>query len=615
MNPMRILGISAYYHDSAAALVEDGDIVAAAQEERFSRKKHDARFPVHAVWYCLEQVGAALEDVDFLVFYDKPLVKFERLLETYLAYAPDGFRSFLAAMPVWLKEKLFLKDLLKKELAAVGMCKVEKLPPLLFTEHHQSHAASAFFASPFEKAAVLCMDGVGEWATTSVWLGEGNRLVPQWELDFPHSLGLLYSAFTYFTGFKVNSGEYKLMGLAPYGEPKYAELIVDKLLSLKEDGTFRMDMRYFNYANGLTMTNRRFDALFGGPPRKPESPVTQREMDIAASIQQVTEEVVLRLGRTLHRELGSDYLCLAGGVALNCVANGRLLREGPFKDVWIQPAAGDAGGSVGAALCVWHEYLNNPRTNNGSDQMKGAYLGPRFSDHDIQVYLDGVGAKYTRLDDADLMPRLAELLDQENVLGWLQGRMEFGPRALGGRSIIGDPRRQSMQSVMNLKIKYRESFRPFAPSVLAERVSDYFELDRTSPYMLLVAPVREQIRIPMTEDQHKLFGIEKLNVPRSDIPAITHVDYSARIQTVQKDTNPRYYSLLKAFEARTGCPVLVNTSFNVRGEPIVCTPEDAYRCFMRTEMDYLVLENFLLAKSEQPAWEKDDSWQKEFELD
>jgi carbamoyltransferase len=612
---MRILGISAYYHDSAAALVEDGDIVAAAQEERFSRQKHDARFPSDAVRYCLDQVKSQLADIDYLVFYDKPLIKFERLLETYLAYAPDGFRSFVAAMPVWLKEKLFLKDLLKKELAAIGQCQVKALPPLLFTEHHQSHAASAFFASPFQTAAVLCMDGVGEWATTSVWLGQGNTLNPQWELDFPHSLGLLYSAFTYFTGFKVNSGEYKLMGLAPYGEPKYANLILDKLLSLKGDGTFRMDMRYFSYANGLTMTNRRFDALFGGPPRTPETPITQREMDVAASIQHVTEEIVLRLGRTVHQELGTDNLCLAGGVALNCVANGRLLREGPFNDIWVQPAAGDAGGALGAALSVWHEYLNNPRQTNGSDHMQGAFLGPQFSNDDIRAYLDGIGAKYVRLEDAHLMPQLAELLEQEYVLGWFQGRMEFGPRALGGRSIIGDPRSKRMQSVMNLKIKYRESFRPFAPSVLAERVSDYFELDRQSPYMLLVAPVSKQIRIPMTENQQQLFGIEKLQVPRSEIPAITHVDYSARVQTVQQATNPRFYDLLKAFAARTGCPVLVNTSFNVRGEPIVCTPEDAYRCFMRTEMDYLVLENYLLAKREQPAWNKDDSWKQEFELD
>jgi len=612
---MNILGISAYYHDSAAALVQDGKLLAAAQEERFSRKKHDARFPQNVVRYCLSEAGLSLSDIDHIVFYDKPLIKFERLLETYLAYAPDGFRSFVAAMPVWLKEKLFLKDLLKKELAAVGQCKVKDLPPLLFTAHHQSHAASAFFPSPFEKAAVLCMDGVGEWATTSVWLGEGNTLTPQWEIDFPHSLGLLYSAFTYFTGFKVNSGEYKLMGLAPYGEPKYVDLIFDKLLSLKDDGTFRMDMQYFNYANGLTMTNRRFADLFGGPPRKPESPVTQREMDIASSIQAVTEEVVLRLGRTLHVELGTDYLCLAGGVALNCVANGRLLREGPFRDIWIQPAAGDAGGALGAALSIWYEYLDNLRLVDANDGMNGSYLGPRFSDEEIRNYLGSINASYSRLDDTELMPQLADILAQDKVVGWFQGRMEFGPRALGGRSIIGDPRSQNMQSIMNLKIKYRESFRPFAPSVLAERVSDYFELDHSSPYMLLVAPVSEDIRLQMTEQQTRLFGIEKLKVPRSRIPAITHVDYSARVQTVHPETNPRYYDLIQHFEALTGCPVIVNTSFNVRGEPVVCSPEDAYRCFMRTEMDYLVLENYLLAKSDQPAWSTDDSWQDEFELD
>jgi carbamoyltransferase len=612
---MRILGISAYYHDSAAALVVDGQIVAAAQEERFSRKKHDARFPQHAVDYVLQEAGEKIADLDYIVFYDKPLIKFERLLETYLAYAPDGFRSFVAAMPVWLKEKLFLKDQLKKQLSELGGCKVGELPQLLFTGHHQSHAASAFFPSPFEKAAVLCMDGVGEWATTSVWLGEGNTLTPQWEIDFPHSLGLLYSAFTYFTGFKVNSGEYKLMGLAPYGTPKYRDLILDKLLDVKADGTYRMDMRYFNYANGLTMTNKRFDALFGGPPRKPESQVSQREMDLASSIQAVTEEIVLRLGNTVHKELGTDYLCLAGGVALNCVANGRMLREGPFKDIWIQPAAGDAGGALGAAISVWHEYLDKPRAVDGADNMAGSYLGPKYSDADIKGYLDSVGAKYLRMDDAELMPRLAEILDQENVIGWYQGRMEFGPRALGGRSIIGDPRSKKMQSVMNLKIKYRESFRPFAPSILEERVSDYFEMEGGSPYMLLVAPVSERIRIPMSDEQKNLFGIERLNVPRSEIPAITHVDYSARIQTVSKKTNPRYHALIKQFEQRTGCPVIVNTSFNVRGEPIVCTPEDAYRCFMRTEMDYLVLENFLLAKGDQPAWEKDDSWKNEFELD
>ncbi len=612
---INILGISAYYHDSAAALLCNGVIVAAVQEERFSRKKHDPRFPSHAIAYCLAEGSVEAQELDYIVFYDKPLVKFDRLLETYLAYAPKGFRSFLAAMPIWLKEKLYLKNLLRTELSTTGACKVRELPPLMFTEHHQSHAASAFFPSPFERAAVLCMDGVGEWATTSVWLGDGHSLTPQWEIDFPHSLGLLYSAFTYFTGFKVNSGEYKLMGLAPYGESKYKDLILDKLLTLKEDGTFRMDMQYFNYTTGLTMTNDRFDRLFGGPPRLPESPVTQREMDIAASIQAVTEEIVLRLANTTYQELDTDYLCLAGGVALNCVANGRLLREGPFKDIWIQPAAGDAGGAVGSALAIWHEYLDRPRTVNGGDTMSGAYLGPRFSATDIQSYLDSINADYTYLDDSELMPQVAKLLADEHVVGWFQGRMEFGPRALGGRSILGDPRSPKMQSVMNLKIKYRESFRPFAPSVLAERVSEYFELDKPSPYMLLVAELNQDRRISMTADQQRLFGIEKLNVPRSEVPAITHVDYSARIQTVHHETNPRYYELLKQFENRTGCSVLVNTSFNVRGEPIVCTPADAYRCFMRTEMDYLVLENFLLAKTDQPKWEKDESWKDEFELD
>jgi carbamoyltransferase len=610
-----ILGISAYYHDSAAAIVRDGQIAAAAQEERFSRKKHDARFPVNAINYCLKEAGIGLRDLNHVVFYDKPLVKFERLLETYLAYAPKGFRSFVMAMPVWLKEKLYLKTLLKQELSKLADCKTAELPPLLFTEHHQAHAASAFFPSPFERAAILCMDGVGEWATTSVWKGDGNELTPQWEIDFPHSLGMLYSAFTYYTGFKVNSGEYKLMGLAPYGESKYVDLILDNLLDLKEDGTFRLNMRYFNYAAGLTMTNREFDGLFGGPPRRAESQITQREMDIASSIQQVTEEVVLRLARTVHRELGADYLCLAGGVALNCVANGRILREGPFKDIWIQPAAGDAGGAVGAALSVWHQYLAKPRQVNGADAMQGSYLGPRFSENEIRQYLDSVGARYAKLEDAELLPRVADILSQEKVVGWFQGRMEFGPRALGGRSIIGDPRSPKMQSVMNLKIKYRESFRPFAPSVLAEKAAQYFELDRASPYMLLVAPVREEHRIPMTPEQQKLFGVEKLNIPRSRIPAITHIDYSARIQTVHKETNPRYHELLRQFDERTGCPVLVNTSFNVRGEPIVGTPEDAYRCLMRTEMDYLVLENFLLAKPDQTPWAKDDSWKTEFELD
>ena len=614
--PTYILGISAYYHDSAAALIGDGEIIAAAQEERFTRKKHDPAFPAEAINYCLQEAGISLADVNHVVFYDKPLVKFERLLETYLAYVPKGFRSFLAAMPVWLKDKLFLKSTLKRELAALSGLKEKDLPSLLFTEHHGSHAASAFYPSPFRKAAVLCLDGVGEWATSSVWLGDGNQLTPQWEIDFPHSLGLLYSAFTYYAGFKVNSGEYKLMGLAPYGEPEYVDLILEHLLDLKDDGTFRLDMRYFNYATGLTMTSSKLHKLFGGPPRKLESELTQKEMNIARSIQVVTEEIVLRLAKTVHKELGTDYLCLAGGVALNCVANGRLLREGPFKDIWIQPAAGDAGGALGAALSVWHDYLGKPRNaNDADDSMQGAYLGKRFSNEEITAYLDQVDAKYSKLDDSKLIPRLAELLDGENVVGWFSGRMEFGPRSLGGRSIIGDPRSSKMQSVMNLKIKYRESFRPFAPAIKAERVSDWFEIDSKSPYMLLVAPVRENKRLPMTAEQEQMFGIDKLNIARSEIPAITHVDYSARIQTVHEETNPRFYDLLDHFEQRTDCPVLINTSFNVRGEPIVYTPEDAYRCFMRTGMDYLVMENILLAKAEQPQQEKDDSWQQEFALD
>lgn len=590
--------------------------MAAAQEERFTRMKHDAGFPGHAVAYCLQEADISLADLDYVVFYDKPLVKFERLLETYLAYAPKGFRSFVAAMPVWLKDKLFLKSTLKKELATLGGITEKALPPLLFTEHHESHAASAFYPSPFDKAAVLCLDGVGEWATSSVWLGEGNTLTPQWEIDFPHSLGLLYSAFTYYTGFRVNSGEYKLMGLAPYGELKYVDLILDNLIDLKEDGTFRLDMSYFNYATGLTMTGKKLHKLFASPPRKPESDLTQKEMDIARSIQAVTEEIVLRLANTVHQELGVDYLCLAGGVALNCVANGRLLREGLFKDIWIQPAAGDAGGALGAAMSIWHSYLDHPRSANDiDDSMQGAYLGRRFNNQEIITYLDGVGAKYTKLEDGALMPLLAKLLDQEQVIGWFNGRMEFGPRALGGRSIIGDPRSARMQSVMNLKIKYRESFRPFAPAVKAERVSEWFEIDRKSPYMLLVAPVRKEKRLPMAEDQKQLFGVDKLNIPRSEIPAITHVDYSARVQTIHPETNLRFYDLISHFEERTGCPVLINTSFNVRGEPIVYTPEDAYRCFMRTEMDYLVMENILLAKSDQPVQEKDESWKDEFKLD
>jgi len=612
---LNILGISAYYHDSAAALVSDGEIIAAAQEERFSRRKHDARFPRHAIDYCLKAGGVALGDLESIVFYDKPLLKFERLLETYLGYAPRGLASFITAMPVWLSEKLNLKSLLKRELAAIDGRRPAELPPIRFTEHHQAHAASAFFPSPFARAGVLCLDGVGEWATTSVWLGEGNQLTPAWEIDFPHSLGMLYSAFTYYTGFKVNSGEYKVMGLAPYGEARFTDLILDELIDLKSDGTFRLDMEFFNYATGLTMTNGRFDRLFGGPPRKPESLLTQREMDLAASVQKVTEEVMLRLARTVNRELGVEYLCMAGGVALNCVANGRILREGPFRDIWIQPAAGDAGGAVGAALATWHQYHGKPRAAREGDAMRGAYLGPSFAADEIEAALDAAGARYEKLDEAAMLARVAALLADKNVVGWFQGRMEFGPRALGARSIIGDPRSPRMQSVMNLKIKYRESFRPFAPAVLAERVADWFELDRPSPYMLIVAGVRPELRRPLSPEQERLFGIERLNLPRSTIPAVTHVDYSARIQTIHRETNPRFHRLLENFAALTGCPLLVNTSFNVRGEPIVCTPADAYRCFMRTEMDYLVIEDFLLAKSAQPKIERDDAWQKEFELD
>jgi len=614
---MNILGISAFYHDSAACLVWDGEIIAAAQEERFTRKKHDPGFPRRAFQYCLAEAGIGVKDLAYIVFYDKPLIKFERLLETYLVFAPRGVQSFLAAMPVWLNEKLLLRSLLSKEVLACSPgLEVGELPPFLFGEHHESHAASAFFPSPYQRAGVLCMDGVGEWATTSTWLGEGNNLTPLWDIQFPHSLGLLYSAFTFYTGFKVNSGEYKVMGLAPYGEPKYVKAIYDHLLDLKPDGTFRMNMDYFNDCTGITMTCRNFDGLFGGPPRKPESKLSQQEMDLARSIQGVTEEIMLRLACTMHRETGLEYLCLAGGVALNCVGNGRILREGPFQGIWIQPAAGDAGGAVGAALSAWHQYENQPRTADYiKDKMQGSYLGPKHSNTDVETRLKTLGAVYHRLDDEQLFGRVAEELVAGKVVGWFQGRMEFGPRALGGRSILGDARNTEMQSVMNLKIKYRESFRPFAPSVLRERVSDYFQMDCDSPYMLLVAPVLEKRRLPVDPTQKGLWGIDLLNVPRSDIPAITHIDYSARIQTVHEETNPRYYQLLKAFEEKTGCAVLVNTSFNVRGEPIVCTPEDAYRCFMRTEMDLLVLENRVLRKEEQKPLERDSDWKKEFELD
>ncbi len=612
-----ILGISGYYHDSAACLINNGRIIAAAQEERFSRKKHDARFPVHAITYCLEEANITLSDLETIAFYEKPFLKFERLLETYLSYAPKGLVSFWQAMPVWLKEKLFLKSRLTNQFENVGTLKGPgPLPPLSFPEHHESHAASAFYPSPYEQAVILCMDGVGEWATTSVWAGKHHTITPLWEIPFPHSLGLLYSAFTYYTGFKVNSGEYKVMGLAPYGQPTYTKQIKDHLIDIKPDGTFRLNMEYFNFCTGLTMTNHKFDELFGGPPRIPESTLTQREMDLARSVQEVTEDVMLQLGQTVHRETGMDYLCMAGGVALNCVGNGRLLREGPFKGIWIQPAAGDAGGAVGAALQVYHHMLAHPRTCNPvHDAMQGSYLGPASSNEDIEQYLHTINAAYTRYSDNDLYDIVAKALAQGQIVGWFQGRMEFGPRALGGRSILGDPRNPEMQSAMNLKIKYRESFRPFAPAVLRERVTDYFELDSDSPYMLIVAPVIESRRIPQTSNTANLWGIDLLNQPRSDIPAVTHLDYSARVQTVHEETNPRYYQLLKTFEKQTGCAVLVNTSFNVRGEPIVCFPNDAYRCFMRTEMDVLVLENCVLFKSNQKAWEEDTDWKQEFALD
>jgi len=611
----KILGISAYYHDSAAALVIDGEILAAAQEERFTRKKHDPGFPGQAIAYCLREAGLQLSDIDHIVFYDKPLIKFERLIETYLAFAPRGFKSFFAAIPVWLKEKLYLKKTLRRELSALGGMPEGALPPLMFTEHHQSHAASAFFPSPFEKAAVICFDGVGEWATTSVWLGEANKLVPQWEINFPHSLGLLYSAFTYYTGFRVNSGEYKLMGLAPYGEPRYADLILQHLVDVKEDGTFRLDMSYFDYATGLTMTTEKFHSLFDGPPRTPEAELTQKEMDIARSIQVVTEEIVLKLANTVHRELGVEHLCLAGGVALNCVANGRILREGPFDSIWIQPAAGDAGGALGAALAIWHEFLDNPREVEAGDQMQGAFLGPAYSNEQIGEMLSGLGGAHELLEEKALLPRVARLIEQGHVIGWFQGRMEFGPRALGNRSIIGDPRSSEMQSVMNLKIKYRESFRPFAPAVKADKVHEWFEQDSSSPYMLLVAQVAADKLTAPAAGQGAPAGLKSLYVSRSVIPAVTHVDCSARVQTVHEETNPRFYRLIDEFEQLTGCPLLVNTSFNVRGEPIVNTPEDAYRCFMRTEMDYLVMGNYLLSKADQPVFEDDVSWQQEFELD
>lgn len=605
---MNILGISAFYHDSAACLVRDGEIIAAAQEERFTRKKHDFSFPLNAIDYCLEAGKIKSESLDFIAFYDKPFVKFERILETYLAFAPHGIQSFVMAIPLWIKQKLWMKEFIKKQLGYEGK--------IIFPEHHESHAASAFFASPFAQAAFLTIDGVGEWTTTSYGIGRNNQINILSEIHFPHSLGLLYSAFTYYTGFKVNSGEYKVMGLAPYGTPVYRDLILSELIDLKEDGSFKLNMKYFNYCAGLTMTNRKFDKLFGGPPRKPESDVTQRDMDLACSIQDVTEKVMLRMARHIHRETKQKNLCLAGGVALNCVGNGKILREGPFDNIWIQPAAGDAGGALGAALFVWYQYLDNQRTIKGQrDFMKASCLGPEFSSSQLLHYLKTNNITYEELSSEQIPVRIADLIAAQKTIGWFQGRMEFGPRALGARSIIGDARSSQMQEIMNLKIKFRESFRPFAPSVLREKVADYFNLDRESPYMMLVAPVKENIRREMTPQEQAYFGLDKLHVARSVIPAVTHVDYSARVQTVMEETNPLYYGMIKKFDEKYGTPVIINTSFNVRGEPIVCSPEDAYMCFMRTNMDYLIMGNYLLNKEKQKPLSKDINWLKKYEND
>ncbi len=606
---MWVLGISCFYHDSAAALLRDGEIIAAAQEERFTRKKHDPSFPVNAVRYCLAEAGIDDENLDLVAFYEKPFIKFERILETYMTFAPRGFSSFLMALPLWLKQKLWMKEQIARELPDYD-------GKILFPEHHESHAASAFFPSPFEEAAVLTLDGAGEWATTTYGVGRGNKLELSAQLNFPHSLGLLYSAFTYFTGFKVNSAEYKIMGLAPYGEPKYVDTILSELIDLKKDGSFRMNMDFFEYCSGLKMTSSRFDKLFGGPPREMESPLTQREMDLARSVQVVTEEAVLRMTRHIHKVTGLTNLCMAGGVALNCVANGRVLRESPFEKLWIQPAAGDAGGALGAAFVAWHKYLDKPRHSNGvRDQQKASYLGPGFTNEQVQSFLDQNGLPYTRISTQEIPDKVAGLIEEQNVIGWFQGRMEYGPRALGARSIIGDPRSQEMQSVMNLKIKYRESFRPFAPSVMEEEADVVFEIDRPSPYMLLVAQVRKERLIEMSTEEQSLFGIDKLNIPRSDIPAITHIDYSARIQSVSSEDNSLYHQMIDAFRKRTGVGLVINTSFNVRGEPIVCSPLDAYKCFMRTEMDYLLLGEFLLHKKEQPKEHEIIKWDTEFELD
>jgi len=606
--PVNILGLSAFYHDSAACLVRDGKIIAAAQEERFTRKKHDAAFPRHAVEYCLREGGIGVGDLNFVAFYEKPFLKFDRILHSYLAYAPAGLRAFLMAIPLWIRERIWMKELIKSELGYRGK--------IIFAEHHESHAASAFFPSPFPEAAFLTVDGVGEWTTTSFGTGRGNQITMHSELHFPHSLGLLYSAFTYFTGFKVNSGEYKLMGLAPYGEPKYTEVILRELVDLKEDGSFRLNMMYFNYGVGLTMTNAKFDRLFGRGPRQPESKLTQSDMDLARSIQDVTEEIMFRMARHVRQETGMRHLCLAGGVALNCVANGRILRESGFEHIWIQPAAGDAGGALGAALFTWHQHLGQARTADGkNDSQRGSCLGPAFSRDEIRDFLTRQGVPYVELSDDEIPERIADLIRAEKVIGWFQGRMEFGPRALGARSIIGDAQSPKMQEVMNLKIKFRESFRPFAPSVLRERVSEYFELAGESPYMLLVAPVAKAKRRELTAEEQKMFGLEKLLTIRSTIPAVTHVDFSARIQTVTEEDHPVYYRTIKKFADKYGCPVIINTSFNVRGEPIVCAPEHAHLCFMRTNMDYLLLGNFLLEKQEQKPLDRDIDWLKEFEQD
>ena len=612
---MYILGISAFYHDSAACLLKNGEIVAAAQEERFTRKKHDAGFPHYAIQYCLREAGIPASQLDNVVFYEKPFLKFERLLETYLAFAPKGYTSFARAMPLWIKDKLFQKSAIIKELKSTLSEDINWRERLLFSEHHLSHAASAFFPSPFDSAAVLTLDGVGEWTTTSLAIGRGPNLKVIKEIHFPHSLGLLYSAFTYYTGFKVNSGEYKVMGLAPYGDPRYANLITEKLITIAEDGSFQLDMSYFDYATGLTMTNKKFDALFGGPPRKPETELTQREMDLAASIQKVTEDIVVELAQGIAKETGERNLCLAGGVALNCVVNGILLRRKIFDNIWIQPAAGDAGGALGAALSTWYLHHSKERVaSREQDAMKGAYLGPEFTDAEVEAELTACGATFKKLSEDKLIDTVATALAGEKAVGWMQGRMEFGPRALGGRSIIADPRSPIMQKQLNLKVKYRESFRPFAPSVLREDVSEWFEHEADSPYMLLVADVKEDKRRSMTDEEKALFGIDKLNVPRSSVPAITHVDYSARIQTVHADTNPRYHAVISKFKEKTGCPLVVNTSFNVRGEPIICTPTDAFRCFMGTEMDVLSIGSYILYKEEQDETLK-ENYEEHYELD